>query len=284
MKLKKQKKLIGLLGLMLVLVLGGTFAYFNQTLTAENPFDTGKYDSVLTEDFNPGDGENWEPGAQVDKEVAVENTGDYPIVVRVKFEDTWADKELGDIFFTSAIGRDGTTYQKDESDGLTTGDTSVVQLLFNGTDGAAKDWTYNSTDGYWYYNKVILPAKEATAAGEQPSTGDFLKAVKLIENADMGTYKVTKYYTKAADAPGKTNIGTDPLTQWVKYAPNSQDSLDVPVPDGSLHNMTKTVQDKPGYSNAYYTLKITAQTVQATKAAAEAAFGAANVPTAWDLK
>ena len=261
MKLKKQKKLIGLLGLMLVLVLGGTFAYFNQTLTAENPFETNKYDSTLTEDFDPSQGDNWEPGAQVDKVVAVENTGDYPIVVRAMFEDIWVNKDSGDTIFESK-GRDESTGQVKTDDGLVEGDTSVVQLILD-----KANWTYNSTDGYWYFNEV-LPAGESTKA--------FLKAVKLLEDTDMGTYKVTKYYTNAATAPKKTEIGTNPDTQWVEYTGN--------VPDGSLHNMTKTVQDKPGYSNADYTLKITAQTVQATKAAAEAAFGAANVPSAWNLK
>lgn len=277
---KNKKKLVAILALAVVVVLGATFAYFNQVLTAENPFDTGKYDSVLTEDFNPDDGENWEPGAEVNKKVAVENTGDYPIVVRAKFEDTWADKESGDIIFTSAIGRDGTTGQVKDDDGLTPAeDTSVVKLIFNGTDGAAKDWTYNSTDGYWYYNKVILSAEEAAKVGEQPSTGNFLTAVQLIENADMGLYEVKKYWTKADPAPDKTkdeSYGTNPKTQWVEYTGV--------VPDGSLHNLTKTVQTEQGYSNADYTLKITAQTVQATKAAAEAAFGAANVPAAWNLQ
>lgn len=275
MKLKKQKKLVGLLGLMLVLVLGGTFAYFNQTLTAENPFDTGKYDSVLTEDFNPDNGKNWEPGAEVDKKVAVDNTGDYPIVVRVKFEDLWVNKESGGTIFESKIGRDGTTGQLDDSDGLTpAGDTSVVQLLFNGTDGVADGWTYSDPaaggDGYWYFNDVIQ-------AGE--STDEFLTAVKLIENADMGVYEVKKYYTKADTKPAKDEIGSDPTTEWVEYTGE--------VPDGSKHNMTTTDQTKPGYSDANYTLKITAQTVQATKAAAADAFKTgipANVVTSWDLK
>lgn len=271
---KKQKKLAALVALLLVFVLGGTFAYFNQTLTAENPFDTDKYETVLTEDFKPEDGKKWQPGATVNKVVAVDNTGDYPVVVRVKFDETWAGKELGNTIF-EATGRDGSTGQVKDDDGLTTGDTSVVKLIFNGTDGAAENWTYNKDDGYWYYNSKIEPGK---------STDAFLKAVQLIEDADMGTYNVKKYYTTAVDKPAYDKIGTDPATQWVQYEPDKDGNLNIPVPNGSTHNMAKTVQVNPGYSNADYTLKITAQTVQATKAAAEAAFGAANVLSGWNLQ
>lgn len=264
---RKNKKLIGVIGLIAIMLIGATLAYFNQTLTAENPFDTGKYDSVLTEDFNPGDGENWEPNATVNKKIAVDNTGDYPIVVRAKFEDLWTNKDSGDAIFKSSIGRDGTTGQLKDDDGLTKGDTSVVELIFNGDKGVAENWTYNKDDGYWYYNETIPAGK---------STGDFLTAVKLIENTDMGTYEIKKYYTNADTKPAKDNIGSDPEKQWVEYTTAE-------VPDGSKHNMTVTNQLNPGYSNANYVLKITAETVQATTDAVKDAFNGHTLST-WKLK
>ena len=51
--MKANKKVIGAAGLAAILVVGGSFAYFNQTMTVNNPFDTGKYDTNVTEDFNP---------------------------------------------------------------------------------------------------------------------------------------------------------------------------------------------------------------------------------------
>ena len=39
----KNKKLKAIAGLVAVAVIGGSLAYFNQTMTVENPFDTNKY-------------------------------------------------------------------------------------------------------------------------------------------------------------------------------------------------------------------------------------------------
>lgn len=45
----KNKKLKAIAGLVAVAVIGGSLAYFNQTMTVENPFDTNKYSSELVE-------------------------------------------------------------------------------------------------------------------------------------------------------------------------------------------------------------------------------------------
>ena len=254
--MKEKKKLLIAAGLVLVIAIGGVFAYFNQTLSVDNPFDTGKYDSELTEDFNPGDGENWEPGSEVNKDVEVNNTGDYDLIVRVKFDEKWVNKTSGDQI-KSLSGLNENVAQESSNDGLVDNDGSVVvkNLL-------KKNWVYNDNDGYWYYKKNL-------AAGE--STGKFLDSVKLLENADMGRYTVTNYYTTAADKPAADEIGDDPATTWVAYTGN--------MPKEAKHNMTKTALDPnaSGYGDANYTLTITAQTVQATKAAVENAFGLTSV-------
>lgn len=250
--MKDRKKLLVAAGIALVIVIGGTFAYFNQTLSVENPFDTGKYDSVLKEDFSPSGGKNWEPGGEVNKDIEVKNTGDYDLIARVKFDEKWVNKDDGSITKENK-GMDKTTGQVNANDGKTEGDDSVV--IKNLLDD---NWVYNAADGYWYY-KSNLKAHS--------TTGKFLDSVKLLEDADMGKYYVTKYYTKAETEPEDTAIGSDPETQWVVY----KDA----VPEGSKHTMTKTSQDPdaPGYGNANYTLTITAETVQATKAAVKSAFG-----------
>ena len=138
----------------------------------------------------------------------------------------------------------------------------------------AANWVYsdpeNGGDGYWYY-------KTNLAAGTD--TGKFLDAVKLLEDADMGNYTVTNYYTTAETKPGESAIGDDPATQWVAYTGN--------VPQAAKHSMAVTKQDPnaTGYGNANYTLTITAQTVQATDAAMKDAFGLTAQPTGctWNL-
>ena len=77
-------KVIAVAAMLAVAGIGGTFAYFNQTLTAANIFDTGKYDTELVEEFKPSEGENWGPGTSVNKDVTIRNTGTLPVVVRVK--------------------------------------------------------------------------------------------------------------------------------------------------------------------------------------------------------
>lgn len=267
----RNKKVKLAAGLAAIMVVGGTWAYFNQTMSIENPFSTGKYDSVVREDFKPDDGENWQPGATVNKDVVVSNTGDYDVFVRVKFDETWENKDNSS-WKKIGTGLSEKTEQDDPNDGLIVKDYSVVKK--NLAKGAAEKWFYNTEDGYWYY-------KTNLNAGS--NTGTFLDSVTLMENADMGSYIVTNYYTKAETAPMETEIGSndsDAETKWVAYTGE--------LPDGAKHNMVITRQDpeKPGYGNAEYTLAITVQTVQATEAAMKDVFKLSAVPTdcIWTFK
>lgn len=262
--MRKNKKVAGAVGLAAIMLVGGTFAYFNQTMNVKNPFDTGKYDTTVTEDFKPKEGENWEPGAEVNKDVTVKNTGDYDVLVRVKFDEKWVNKDTKQTVKENT-GMDDTTSQDNATDGLVEKDRSVVVKTLD-----KEKWVYNAADGYWYYKENLA---------SKTDTGKFLDAVKLLEDADMGNYVVTNYYTTAADKPAEDAIGGDPATQWVAYTGA--------VPKDATHNMVLTKQDpdKTGYGNADYTLTITAQTVQATEAAMQDAFGLTAQPTgcSWNL-
>ena len=202
--MRKNTKIAGAAGLAAIMLVGGTFAYFNQTMKVENPFDTGKYDTKVTEDFKPQDGENWEPGAEVNKDVNVLNTGDYDVLVRVKFDEKWVNKDTGATVKENA-GMDDSTSQDNATDGLVEKDGSVVAKTLN-----KENWVYNGADGYWYYNQNLK------ADGE---TGTFLDAVKLLEDADMGNYIVTNYYTTAADKPAEDVIGDDVWTETFTRKP-----------------------------------------------------------------
>lgn len=107
----------------------------------------------------------------------------------------------------------------------------------------------------------------------------FLDAVKLLENADMGKYTVTNYYTTAETKPEEDKIGEDPANSWVVYTES--------MPKEAKHSMAVAKQDPnaPGYGNANYTLTITAQTVQATDVAMKDAFGLKTIPEGctWNL-
>lgn len=264
--MRKNKKIAGVAGLVAIMVIGGTFAYFNQTMTVTNPFDTGKYDTNVTEDFKPEDGDNWEPGAEVNKDVTVKNTGDYDVLVRVKLTEKWVNKTTSNTVAENTTGLNGNASQANATDGLTTGDYSVVKKTLN-----ENDWVYNNADGYWYYKKNLAASTD---------TGIFLDAVKLLEDADMGKYTVKNYYTVSETRPKENDISdNDPNGHWVEY--------DGTMPEGTTHTLAVTTLDQnaSGYANSDYTLTITAQTVQATDAAMKDAFGLTEQPTGcnWNL-
>ena len=243
----KNKKLAGIVGLTAVTLIGGSLAYFNQEMSVENPFSTDKFNTELVETFTPEDGDNWEPGATVDKDIEVENTGDYDVIVRVKFDETWVRKGSDSAYVTNTGIKDSAT-QTNASDGLVDGDYSVVKKNLSNAD----KWFYNENDGYYYY-------LENLKAGQ--NTGKFLDSVKLIEDADMGKYVVKNYY-QTADS-----------NEW-KECP---DGALVPAGAVKTKSVTKLDDTCAGYADSNYKLTITAQTVQATKGAVQDAFDLTSV-------
>jgi alternate signal-mediated exported protein len=282
-KKKKQRKLIGLLGLALVVVVGGMWAYWSQVLTVENPFDTGEYGTTIIEDFNPNDGEDWQPGSEVNKDVFVENTGDQDVIVRIKLDEKWIYK--GDTTpYATRLADDGAggkgpvynVFQDNATDGLTALDDSVVIKTF----GTSTNWI-DGGDGWYYYSVNV-------AGGNV--TDQWLDSVTLKSDADMGKYETRKYVTAASSIAGLP-IGTagvdDPRTCWIEYTGTMPDTLSYSGTDYDvLHNKTETKyaldgggNPLRGYGDSNYTLTITVQTVQATEDAVDAVFGGGSAFT-----
>lgn len=263
----KKRNIAALAGVAAIFAVGGSLAYFNQTMEVENNFDTAKYGSTLVEDFNPSDGHDWEPGVEVNKDVLVTNTGDKPVVVRVRFDETW---KRGGEAFVDIKAEDDTldgkenkimnVFQKDPADGEATADVddSVVEKKLANTE----DWIYQ--DGYYYYR---------TALGSKLSTSEVLDAVKLTEEADMGQFLKKKYYSLAETA-GEND--------WIPFPEKdgkemTEAELAASLPEGEVirHIKSDVAADAKalGYADADYTLKITAEVIQATSEAVDAVFG-----------
>lgn len=282
----RKTSIIALVALLVVALVGTTIAYWSQTNTIENPFNTGKlYGSTIVEKFTPEDGEDWQPGATVDKEVTVKNEGDTDIVVRAKLTETWTRR--GGSSATPYVNLTGNdvyeVHQNNATDGLTTGDKSVVHKIF---DTAGK-WTATPDAGGWYYYKVNL------AGGA--TTDPWLKSVQLDKDIDMG--KSTTTFSVAVDDPAikwyKLPAGT---TKVPKYVTISGDTATVAAEGDSGAQAVKYSKleskidsAKAGYSDSDYVLTVTVETVQATKAAVDAVFGGGTttftVPTGctWTL-
>ena len=145
--MKQKKSLIAIMSLILVVVVGVTFAYFQSTGTFANVFQTGKYRLVTTEVFESPD--NWKPGETIEKTITTKNEGTIPAAVRVSYTEEWFDSEEHDI--TNSI---------DEGSAIINFDNQ-------------NEWIHEN--GYYYYKYILNPNDE---------TSSFIKSVTLNEDLD----------------------------------------------------------------------------------------------------
>lgn len=157
--MKNKKPLIALIALLLIGVVGVTFAYFTNSKTFSNIFQIsdGGYATLIEESFEAPD--NWLPGQEVQKEVYVTNTGNIPIVARVKYTETWS----GDL------------------DGKLEDDSAVAIINFADNN----DWVLH-TDGYYYYNAVVAKGTKTTS---------FIKSVTLNPELQLDSEYMNTSYT-----------------------------------------------------------------------------------------
>ena len=190
----KKKTKVAVAGLATVALVGGTFAIWQATTTINNPFSTNAYSADTVEKFNPADGNDWQPGAEVEKEVGAVNTGDYPVYVRMKMDEQWSRdnvvfKEIGAIATSMQPDAEDkhkitNVWQANPTNGQTNPDDTVVHK--NGLDDTK--WIFNSEDGYYYYYKVLEPGTY--------TEDNLIDSVTLDSNVDMGQYvdKETVYW------------------------------------------------------------------------------------------
>ena len=196
----KKKTKAAVAGLATVALVGGTFAIWQATTTINNPFSTNAYSADTVEKFNPADGNDWEPGATVDKQVGAVNTGDYDVYVRMKMNEEWSRnnekpfKEISAIDQPAQTGADAknkitNVWQANPTDGQTAADDTVVHK--NGLDESS--WIYNSADGYYYYYKALKPGAH--------TDDNLIDSVTLDSSVDMGQYaeKDTVYWIASGD-------------------------------------------------------------------------------------
>ena len=276
----KKKHIAALAGIAAVFAVGGSLAYFNQDLEAVNVLKAGKFDTEIVEEFRPEEGKDWKPGTTVNKDFAVKNSGDVPMVVRVSFQETW--EKDGKAYVTidttrKEAGHDGannkfeSVWQENPTDGLTENDDSVVEKTLN----PGEDWVYR--DGYYYYTKT-LPAGATTEY--------LLDDVTLSKDADLGKVTVVKKYSTNPDK-------TVPEEDWIPFPTDESGN---PISEAELSRQLKeegktlyhmrsdivTDENLTGYSDAAYNLTIKAHTVQATENAVKSVFGEEAVQHALD--
>lgn len=267
----RKKHIAALAGIAAVFAVGGSLAYFNQDLEAVNVLKSGDFDTEIVEEFRPEDGKDWKPGITVNKDFAVKNSGDVPMVVRVSFQETWEKDDGAYVTIDTTEKEEGhgeadnkfeSVWQEEPTDGLTDKDDSVVEKTLN----LGKEWVYS--DGYYYYTKT-LPAGATTEY--------LLDDVTLSKDADLGKITVVKKYSTNPDK-------TVPEEDWIPFP---ADEAGNPISESELSRQLKeegktlyhmrsdivTDENLTGYSDAAYNLTIKAHTVQATEDAVKAVFG-----------
>lgn len=280
----RKKHIAALAGIAAVFAVGGSLAYFNQDLEAVNVLKAGKFDTEIVEEFRPEEGKDWKPGTTVNKDFAVKNSGDVPMVVRVSFQETWEKDDGAYVTIDTTEKEEGhgeannkfeSVWQDSATDGLTDKDDSVVEKTLN----LGEDWVYR--DGYYYYTKT-LPAGATTET-------NLLDDVTLSKDTDLGKITVVKKYSTNPKE-------TVPESDWKLFPADEEGN---PISEAELvkrlkengetlyHMRSDVVTDETltGYSDAAYNLTIKAYTVQATEEAVKSVFDAETVEFAkenWD--
>ena len=258
----RKRRLAVIIGALSLAMIGGVLAYYSSTSSIENKLSTKKYGGEqIIEKFTPKN--DWELGESVTKEVAVENTGEANLFVRVKLDEKWVrgndsfitlNSKNGDGKFANANFVAGSG-QVNPLDGTTMGDGSVVTKTLE-----SNKWVYSDVDGYWYYNAVLKPAGQTGSKTEL-----FLKNLILAYDTDMGLLEEKKYYTTMEEAPANNILSDDESQGWKIFTG--------PVPSGATYSrsVSDTKTGYEGYAGADYSLIITYETYQATaEARAEA--------------
>lgn len=210
--MKNKKNLLAIAGLVGVLALGGSFAYFSNIASVENPFKTAKYETTVVETFTPDN--EWEPGTTTNKEVLVTNTGNAPIVARVKYQDAWQLQ--------------GETEFKDVTD---VDSQTIKNLTLNESPTAWVD----GEDGYYYYTSVI---------NEEGSSNKFLDSVTLKPETFMGSYIDTTYYKLNVDDKDWIEVTEDHKLPETYAAKKVESTLDPENPGyaEAQYKLTITVE------------------------------------------
>ena len=139
--MKNRKSMVVLLLVAIIGIVGLTVAYFSNSTSITNEFETSEYGTDVIETFTSPTG--WQPGDETPKVLTLKNTGEVDEAVRVKVEEKWVNKNGQELSLTQ--------------------DGNVAALIHYINDS---DWTRvdvaNEDYYYYYYNYKLAPDEETS--------------------------------------------------------------------------------------------------------------------------
>ena len=165
MKKKNKKPLYVLIVIAVILLIGGTVAYFTDTVEITNVFSTKPYSTEVTETFTSPN--NWLPGTTTEKTVVAKNTGDVDVAVRMSYTESW-------------VSANGATLP------LKQGNTTAAIINFNSTN-----WT--KSGNYYYYTQKLSKNQSSTS---------FINSVTFNSDIVSDSNCVTQGTTKKCTSTG----------------------------------------------------------------------------------
>lgn len=152
---KNIKKILIILPLLLVGIVGTTYAYIHNKDSFDNTFNVTDYGTISSEIFeSPKD---WLPGESIEKKLNIKNTGSIPLAVRVSFTEEW----------------------KDVNQNIIEDDPNFKAAIINhpNNDWIAEETEENGTTKTYYYYKYALKKNEKSS--------DFIDKVTLNEDLEI---------------------------------------------------------------------------------------------------
>jgi len=146
--MKNKKSIVFICLLLIVILVGITYAYFSNSASFDNIFKASEYKTTIIENFESPT--NWKPGDTTEKKINVTNNGEGDVAVRVCIdanEGTWTSKN-------------GTTWANTKDNAAIINETSSVSTC----DITNANWRKitNEDGGYCYYYTKKLSSGETT--------------------------------------------------------------------------------------------------------------------------
>ena len=256
-----KKKIIIIAFLVCLMILGGgTLAYFNSRHTDTTSLSADVYQTRVTDTFTSPD--NFVPGTYIEHEMKLTNTGDVKVAVRAKIEESWTSANGDDLSLIQEIQNTANrkksivpsfliNHAGDDSSGLNS-IRCVPTIVLNSRESRMVRAMDNDCSNLSIGELDVVDWSKDMSQGmlQQGNDNPMLQA-QIVENDGY-------YYYDYFVNPGSS---TTPLITSILFNEYAQNDFSCTTNNG-VERCTSTGD---GYDGATYTLTVTFETVQYDK-------------------